>query len=44
LSGVKKCRKEKLRFMGENEIGDFNKTYDHAEMVYKKIIKESVAD
>jgi len=44
LSGVKKCRKEKLRFMGEDEIDDFNKTYDHAEMVYKKIISESVAN
>ena len=44
LSGVKKCRKEKLRFMGKNEIDDFNKTYDHAEMDYKKIISESVAN
>ena len=44
LAGVKKCRKEKLRFMGEDEINDFNMTYDHAEMVYKKIINESVAD
>ena len=44
LEGVKKCRKEKLRFMGKDEIDDFNMTYDHAEMVYKNIINESVAD
>ena len=30
--------------MGKDEIDDFNMTYDHAEMVYKNIINESVAD
>ena len=44
LEGVRKCRKEKLRFMGKDEIDDFNMTYDHAEMVYKNIIIKSVAD
>ena len=44
LSGVKKCREQKRRFMGEDEIDDFNETYDHAEKIYQQIIKESVAN
>ncbi|MEC9081957.1 MAG: CehA/McbA family metallohydrolase, partial [Verrucomicrobiota bacterium] len=30
LEGVKKCRSQKRRFMGTDEIADFNATYDHA--------------
>ena len=44
LAGVKKCRDQKRRFMGDDEIEDFNETYDHAEKVYRLIIAESVAD
>ena len=44
LAGVKKCRDQKRRFMGDDEIEDFNETYDHAEKVYRQIIAESVAD
>jgi len=44
LAGVKKCRDQKRRFMGDDEIDDFNETYDHAEKVYRQIIAESVAD
>ena len=44
LDGVKKCRDQKRRFMGDVEIDDFNETYDHAEKVYRQIIAESVAD
>ena len=44
LAGVKKCRDHKRRFMGDDEIDDFNETYDHAEKVYRQIIAESVAD
>ena len=44
-SGVllRKCRDQKRRFMGDDEIEDFNETYDHAEKVYRQIM-ESVAD
>ena len=41
---MKKCRDQKRRFMGDDEIDDFNETYDHAEKVYRQIIAESVAD
>ena len=44
LAGVKKCRDQKRRFMGDDEIDDFNETYDHAEKVYRQIIAKSVAD
>ena len=44
LAGVKKCRDQKRRFMGDDEIEDFNETYDHAEKVYRQIIAKSVAD
>ncbi|MGB1789239.1 MAG: hypothetical protein ACPHP2_07755, partial [Limisphaerales bacterium] len=44
LAGVKKCRDQKRRFMGDDEIEDFNETYDHAEKVYRQIIAESVTD
>ena len=44
LAGVKKCRSQKRRFMGEDEIADFNAAYDHAEKAYRRIIGESVTD
>ena len=44
LEGVKKCRSQKRRFMGTDEIADFNATYDHAEKTYRRIISESVTD
>ncbi|MBV59389.1 MAG: hypothetical protein CMO58_07335, partial [Verrucomicrobiales bacterium] len=44
LAGVKKCRDQKRRFMGDDEIDDFHETYDHAEKVYRQIIAESIAD
>jgi len=44
LAGVKKCRSQKRRFMGEDEIADFNAAYDHAEKAYRRIISESVTD
>ena len=44
LAGVKKCREQNRRFMGDDEIEDFNETYDHAEKVYRQIIAERVAD
>ena len=44
LAGVKKCRSQKRRFMGEDEIADFNAAYDHAEKAYSRIISESVTD
>ena len=44
LAGVKKCRSQKRRFMGEDEITDFNAAYDHAEKAYHRIIGESVTD
>ncbi|SVA54354.1 uncharacterized protein METZ01_LOCUS107208 [marine metagenome] len=44
LAGVKKCRLQKQRFMGADEIADFNAAYDHAERTYRRIIVESVTD
>jgi len=44
LAGLKKCRSQKLRFMGKDEIADFNATYDHAEKTYRRIIGESITD
>ena len=44
LAGVKKCRLQKQRFMGADEIADFNAAYDHAEITYRRIIVESVTD
>ena len=44
LAGVKKCRSQKRRFMGADEIADFNAAYDHAEKTYRRIIAESVTD
>jgi len=44
LAGVKKCRLQKQRFMGADEIDDFNAAYDHAERTYRRIIVESVTD
>ena len=44
LAGVKKCRSQKQRFMGADEIADFNAAYDHAEKTYRRIIAESVTD
>ncbi len=44
LEGVKKCRSQKRRFMGEDEIANFNAAYDHAEKTYRRIIDESVTD
>ena len=44
LAGVKKCRLQKQRFMGTDEIADFNAAYDHAERTYRRIIVESVTD
>jgi hypothetical protein len=41
---VKKCRSQKRRFMGADEIADFNAAYDHAENTYRRIIAESVTD
>jgi hypothetical protein len=41
---VKKCRSQKRRIMGEDEIAAFNAAYDHAEKAYRRIISESVTD
>jgi hypothetical protein len=40
LAGVKQCRTQKLRFMGQNEIADFHAAYDHAERTYTRLIEE----
>lgn len=40
LAGVKQCRTQKLRFMGQNEIADFHTAYDHAEQTYTRLIEE----
>jgi hypothetical protein len=40
LAGVKQCRKQKERFIKDDETQDFQDAYDHAEKVYAKLIEE----
>jgi hypothetical protein len=40
LAGVKQCRTQKERFMGDDELADFHAAYDHAEKVYARLIEE----
>jgi len=40
LAGVKQCRKQKERFIKDDEKQDFRDAYDHAEQVYAKLIEE----
>lgn len=40
LAGVRQCRSQKERFMGEDELVDFHAAYDHAEREYARLIEE----
>jgi hypothetical protein len=41
LDSVKQCRKEKRKFIAEDELDDFDHVYDHAEKEYKRILSET---
>lgn len=40
LAGVRQCRTQKERFMGEDELPDFHAAYDHAEATYQRLVEE----
>ncbi|MGB6043503.1 MAG: CehA/McbA family metallohydrolase [Pirellulales bacterium] len=44
IDGVSKCRKEKERFMDEDERDDFHQAYDHALTEYRRILGECETD